>query len=45
MNVMGKSLESVKNEDKLSTCPDCGNEEIVYEKGERFCKKCGLVLD
>ena len=41
----GKSLESLKSEEKLNACPDCGNEEIEYDKGESFCKKCGLVLD
>ncbi len=41
----GKSLESVKHEDRVKTCPDCGSEDLGYDKGESFCKKCGLVLD
>jgi len=45
MNAMGKSLESLKHEDKVIECPDCGSENIGFDKGESFCKKCGLVLD
>ena len=45
MELGGKSLESLKHEDKVSLCPDCGSEDIGLEKGESFCKKCGLVLD
>ena len=45
MEVGGKSLESLKHEEKVSLCPDCGNKDIGYDKGESFCKKCGLVLD
>jgi|TARA_Y100000310_G_C20595232_1_gene770163 hypothetical protein len=41
----GKSLDSLKQEDKVKTCPDCGSEDLGYDKGENFCKKCGLVLD
>jgi|TARA_Y100000310_G_C20226316_1_gene598100 hypothetical protein len=41
----GKSLESVKHEDKVKLCPDCGSKDLGYDKGENFCKKCGLVLD
>lgn len=25
-------------------CPDCGG-DIVSENGEKYCKKCGLVID
>ena len=45
MELVGKSLESLKHEDKVRVCPDCGSEEIDFDKGESFCKKCGLVLD
>jgi len=45
MELGGKSLESVKHEEKASLCPDCGSEEVEFDKGESFCKKCGLVLD
>jgi len=41
----GKSLESLKYEDKVRLCPDCGSKELGFDKGENFCKKCGLVLD
>jgi len=41
----GKSMDSIKHEDKVKVCPDCGSEDIGYEHGEDFCKKCGLVFD
>ena len=41
----GKSLESVKNEDKVKVCPDCGSKDLDFDKGENFCKRCGLVLE
>jgi len=44
MNV-GKSLESIEHEEKVRLCPDCKSEDIGFDKGETFCKKCGLVLD
>ena len=45
MSVGNKSLESLKHEEKVDVCPDCGSDEIDFVKGENFCKKCGLVLD
>ncbi len=45
MELVGKSLESLKHEDKIKTCPDCGSTKIGFDKGETFCKKCGLVID
>jgi hypothetical protein len=45
MEVAGKSMESLKHEDKIKVCPDCGSKNIGYDKGETFCKKCGLVFD
>ncbi|MCH8067295.1 MAG: hypothetical protein IIC69_01810 [Nanoarchaeota archaeon] len=45
MELGGKSLESLKHEDEVSECPDCGSNEIGFDKGENFCEKCGLVLD
>jgi|TARA_B100001971_G_scaffold212832_1_gene244069 Zn finger protein HypA/HybF involved in hydrogenase expression len=45
MSAVDKSMESLKHEEKLNVCPDCGSEEIDFVKGESFCKKCGLVLD
>jgi hypothetical protein len=45
MSVGDKSLESLKHEDKITVCPDCGSTDIGFDKGETFCKKCGLVLD
>ncbi len=45
MSVGDKSLESLKHEEKVTVCPDCGCTELDFDKGETFCKKCGLVLD
>ena len=45
MELVGKSLESLKHEDKTRMCPDCGSKQIGFDKGEIFCKKCGLVID
>jgi len=45
MSVGDKSMESLKHEEKLNVCTDCGSKEIDFVKGESFCKKCGLVLD
>jgi len=45
MEFVGKSMESLKHEEKVMQCPDCGSEEIGFDKGENFCRKCGLVLD
>jgi len=33
-----------KKPEETKKCPDCGG-EIVYENGERYCKKCGLVIE
>jgi DNA-directed RNA polymerase subunit RPC12/RpoP len=38
-----KSLQGVRAEDDFK-CPECGNEELVKENGEIYCKKCGFVL-
>lgn len=40
-----RSLETVKGEDLLRVCPDCGNKDIEYANEEFYCSKCGLVLD
>ena len=40
-----RSLQTVKREDLVRQCPDCGSKDIEYEKEEFYCKKCGLVLD
>ena len=45
MSVGDKSMASLEHEENLNVCPDCGSEEIGFDKGENFCKKCGLVLD
>lgn len=39
-----RSFDEVVNEEKQKKCPECGSEEVVYEKGEVYCKKCGFVL-
>lgn len=38
-------MHRLKKEDRAKKCPDCGSEDIGYDNGEHFCKKCGLVLD
>ncbi|MFH0867944.1 MAG: TFIIB-type zinc ribbon-containing protein [Candidatus Woesearchaeota archaeon] len=45
MELKGKSMESLKHEDKVTVCPDCGSTNLGFDKGETFCKKCGLVID
>ena len=40
-----RSLETVKREDLIRVCSDCGSKDIDYENEEFYCKKCGLVLD
>ena len=40
-----KSLQGVKNEDKVRKCPECGSTDIEFDSGEFYCKKCGLVID
>ncbi len=40
-----RSLETVKREDLVRQCPDCGSKDIEYASEEFYCKKCGLVLD
>ena len=29
----------------MSTCPECGNNEIFQNNGEEICRACGLVVD
>jgi len=40
-----RSMDKLKQEEKIKKCPDCGSEDLGFSEGERFCKKCGLVLD
>jgi len=40
-----KSMGAVKGEEKIKNCPECGSKDIEYEKEERYCKKCGLVIE
>ena len=40
-----KTMQSLKHEEIIRKCTDCGSEDVVYEKGELYCKKCGLVLE
>ncbi len=39
-----KSVDGLSAEERIKKCPDCGG-EVVYEDGEMYCKKCGLVID
>jgi len=43
--VSQKSLGSLKAEEKLRKCPECGSTNIGRRGDEYYCKKCGLVLD
>jgi len=38
-------LDQVAGEEKPKKCPECGSTKFSYEDGERFCKKCGLVVE
>jgi len=40
-----KTMQGLQHEEKIRKCTDCDSEEIVFENGEHYCKKCGLVLD
>ena len=40
-----KSLDSIEKEEKITKCPECGSKELDKKGEERYCKKCGLVLD
>lgn len=40
-----KTMDSLKDEEALKKCPDCGSDDIGTKESERFCNKCGLVLD
>ena len=39
-----KSLQGLKGEDVVK-CPECGSKDLVKDKGEIFCKKCGYVIE
>ncbi|MCK4521299.1 MAG: hypothetical protein KAU20_01905 [Nanoarchaeota archaeon] len=39
-----KSLQGLKGEETRK-CPECGSRDLVREKGEIFCKKCGYVIE
>jgi hypothetical protein len=40
-----KSMQSLACEEKVLECPDCGGDDLIFDKGERVCLKCGLVID
>ena len=40
-----KPMQDLEHEETIKKCPDCGSEDLGYRDGERYCKKCGLVLD
>ena len=40
-----RSLETVKREELIRECSDCGSKDIEYANEEVYCKKCGLVLE
>ncbi len=39
-----KSLQGLEAEQDWK-CPECGSKDIVKEKGEIYCNKCGYVLE
>ncbi|NQV08379.1 hypothetical protein HQ529_00845 [Candidatus Woesearchaeota archaeon] len=39
------SMRHLVREEKIAECPDCQSTEIELKDGDRFCKKCGLVID
>ncbi len=39
-----KSLQGLKGEDTVK-CPECGSKDIIREKSELYCKKCGYVIE
>ena len=40
-----KSLNSLKKEERITKCPECGSKELDRKGDERYCKKCGLVIE
>jgi len=40
-----KSFDSIELEEVIQKCPDCGNKEFDLRGEERFCTKCGLILE
>jgi|TARA_Y100000310_G_scaffold335772_1_gene418630 ribosomal protein S27AE len=39
-----KSMQSLKAEEDNKVCPECGSKDIVKDKGEIYCNKCGYVI-
>ena len=39
-----KSLQGLEAEG-TKKCPECGSKDLVREKDETYCKKCGFVVD
>jgi membrane protease subunit (stomatin/prohibitin family) len=40
-----KSFDSLELEQSMKKCPDCGCKQFDIRGEERFCKKCGLVIE
>jgi len=40
-------LKNVANLEKImqTKCPECGSPKIARQNSEKFCAKCGFVLD
>lgn len=38
------SLQEITAEENVTQCPECGG-EMEVEGDERYCKKCGYVLE
>jgi ribosomal protein S27AE len=41
LRTMAKESKKPK---EIKKCPDCGG-DVVNEEGEKYCKKCGLVVE
>ncbi|MFT4304738.1 MAG: hypothetical protein ACMXX8_01470 [Candidatus Woesearchaeota archaeon] len=38
------SLQEITAEENIAECPECGG-EMDNDGNERYCKKCGFVLE
>lgn len=40
-----KPLQGIAGETKITECPECGSEDIIFHDNERYCQRCGLVIE
>ena len=36
-------INTFRNKEPISTCPECHEKTILLDDGEEYCEKCGLV--